>query len=72
MLELTRNIGERVIIGHDIAVEVLAVNGTQVRIGFVAPQGVDVNREEIYRRKYGTPRIRSRPPSDGNQAEGAE
>jgi carbon storage regulator len=63
---LTRNIGERVIIGHDIAVEVLAVNGTQVRIGFVAPPGVVVNREELYRKRYGEPRIRARA-ANGNK-----
>lgn len=57
MLELTRHIGERVLIGHDIVVEVLAVNGTQVRLGFVAPEDIDVFREEIYLREYGELRV---------------
>lgn len=74
MLELTRLKGQRVIIGHDIAIEVMAINGTQVRIGFIAPDGVEVFREEIYRRKYGQPRphLLKRPPKDDHQGQVAE
>lgn len=58
MLILTRNVGERVIIGDDISVTIVGVNHqfikghyfTQVRMGFVAPDGVSIHREEIYRR----------------------
>ncbi|MCC8940513.1 carbon storage regulator [Bradyrhizobium sp. Arg68] len=73
MLELTRHIGERVLIGHGIVVEVLAVNGTQVRLGFVAPEDLDVYREEIYRRIYGELRIAPHlleRRSNGNRAGG--
>ena len=37
-------------IGNDVTVTVVAVNGTQVRIGVDAPKDVAVHREEIYGR----------------------
>lgn len=50
MLVLTRNVGETLRIGDDIEVVILGVKGHQVRIGTKAPKGVEVHREEIYRR----------------------
>jgi carbon storage regulator len=50
MLILTRRIGETVMIGQDIAVTVLGVNGTRVKIGVNAPKDVAVHREEAYER----------------------
>lgn len=51
MLILTRRAGEALRIGDDIEVTVMAVNGTQVRIGIKAPRDVAVDREEIAERK---------------------
>lgn len=48
MLILTRKIGESIMIGDDIKVNILGVRGCQVRIGFEAPEEVPVHREEIY------------------------
>jgi len=48
MLILTRRVDERLVIGDDVTITVLAVKGRQVRIGIEAPQEVPVHREEIY------------------------
>ena len=50
MLILTRRVGEKVIINDDIVVSVLAVKGSQVRIGIEAPNDVNIHREEIHER----------------------
>jgi carbon storage regulator len=50
MLILTRRVGETVVIGGDVTVTVLAVKGSQVRIGVNAPREVAVHREEIFDR----------------------
>jgi carbon storage regulator len=51
MLILTRRAGETLRIGDDVEVTVMAVNGSQVRIGIKAPRSVAVDREEIAERK---------------------
>jgi len=48
MLLLTRKVGETIMIGDDITVTVTSVKGNQVRLGFNAPNDVDIHREEIY------------------------
>jgi carbon storage regulator len=50
MLILTRRVGESLMIGNEITVTVLAVKGSQVRIGITARKEVAVHREEIYER----------------------
>jgi carbon storage regulator len=50
LLILTRRVGETLMIGNDVTVTVVAVQGTQVRIGVHAPKDVAVHREEIYER----------------------
>lgn len=56
MLCLTRRIGERIVIGDGITVQVLQINGGIVRLGVVAPEGVAIDREEIRERKQKEPR----------------
>jgi carbon storage regulator len=51
MLILTRRAGESLRIGDEIEVTVMAVNGSQVRIGINAPRNIAVDREEIAERK---------------------
>lgn len=50
MLILTRGKGERIRVGDDIEVIVLGVNGSQVRVGIIAPDEVPIHREEIYQK----------------------
>jgi carbon storage regulator len=50
MLILTRRVGETLTIGDSVTVTVLAVHGSQVRIGINAPRDVAVHREEVVRR----------------------
>lgn len=50
MLVLTRRIGEKIMIGDNVTLTVLDVNGTQVSLGVKAPREISVHREEVYRR----------------------
>jgi len=50
MLILTRRVGESILIGDDVTVTVLGVNGNQVKIGINAPNDTPVHREEIHQR----------------------
>ncbi len=61
MLILTRRVGETLIIGDDVTVTVLKVNGNQVRIGITAPKDVAVHREEIYERIHPGSMAHGRP-----------
>jgi len=49
MLVLTRKIGETIRIADRVTVQVLAVRGSQVSLGIVAPEDVRIFREELYR-----------------------
>ena len=51
MLVLTRKLGEQILIGDDIIVEVMGVKNNQVKIGVHAPQGIEVDRPEIREKK---------------------
>lgn len=48
MLVLTRKLGESITIGNDIRITIIAVKGTQVKLGIEAPAEVTVYRAEIY------------------------
>ena len=48
MLVLNRTSGERVLVGDDIEVVVLAVDGDCVKLGFTAPRYVPIFRAEIH------------------------
>ena len=47
MLVLTRKVGEKILIGNDIVLEVLAINGHMIRLGIEAPASMIVDREEV-------------------------
>ncbi len=48
MLVLTRRIGEKLVIGNEIEVEVLAVSGEGVRLGILAPRETSIHRYEVF------------------------
>jgi carbon storage regulator len=48
MLILTRRPGERVVIDEQIMITVMEISGNLVRLGFLAPDGVSIYREEIW------------------------
>jgi carbon storage regulator len=51
MLVLTRKVGEEVVMPSlGVTVTVLSAKGEKVRLGFNAPSGVEVYRDEIWRR----------------------
>jgi carbon storage regulator len=50
MLVLSRKEGEVIIIGDDIRVTVAEIRGNHVRLGFTAPPGVAIRREELPRK----------------------
>ncbi len=47
MLALSRKVGQVVCIAGDVKVVVRAIRGTRVILGFEAPRGVRVVREEL-------------------------
>ena len=48
MLVLSRKSGEKILIGDDVEVVVLEVEGDRVKLGFVAPCYVRIFRAEIH------------------------
>jgi carbon storage regulator len=50
MLVLKRKVGERIIIGENIIVQVVEVEGKSVKIGIEAPQNISIVREELLER----------------------
>lgn len=48
MLVLSRKVGESIMIGDDIKVKVIAVDGDQVKLGIEAPRSVKVDRQEVF------------------------
>jgi carbon storage regulator len=50
MLVLSRNKGERIVIGNEIVVTVIDIRGDRVRLGFTGPTEVPIHREEVFRR----------------------
>jgi carbon storage regulator len=50
MLVLSRKIDQTIMIGDDVAVTLLSIQGNQVQLGIVAPCCIQIHRREIYLR----------------------
>ncbi|OEF99498.1 carbon storage regulator [Vulcanibacillus modesticaldus] len=48
MLILSRKKNQSIILGNDIEITVVAIEGDQVKIGINAPKHVEILRKEIY------------------------
>lgn len=48
MLVLTRQVGEKVVIGNEVVIEVLSVSSDVVRLGVTAPRETSVHRFEVF------------------------
>ncbi len=48
MLVLSREKDESIMIGDDVEVFVVNINGNRVRLGIVAPRDISVHRREVY------------------------
>ncbi len=47
MLILTRKVGESIVLGDTVKVKIIAVEGSQVKLGFDAPNEISIFREEV-------------------------
>ena len=48
MLVLTRKKNQAIIIGEDIEITIIDIQGDQVRLGIKAPKNVSVHRKEVF------------------------
>jgi len=60
MLVLTRKVGERILIGDDIVVQVVEFNRGSVKLGIEAPETVSIFRYEVYERIQEENRVSSK------------
>jgi carbon storage regulator len=48
MLVLSRKKGQSIMIGHDIEISIIDVQGEQIRLGINAPRDVTIHRKEVF------------------------
>jgi len=48
MLALTRKKGESIMVGDNVELIVLGVQGEQVKLGIIAPKSISIHRKEIF------------------------
>lgn len=48
MLVLSRRPDEAIVIGRDVVVKILDVDGDHVKLGITAPRAVSIHRAEVY------------------------
>lgn len=72
MLVLKRTKGESILVGDDIEICVLSLNGKEARIGINAPRSVAVDRKEMRARKRVDPSTETDAVAQGVSDESAE
>ena len=50
MLVLSRNAAQTIMVGDDIEIKVVEIQGRRVKLGIAAPRNVPVHRREVYDR----------------------
>ena len=48
MLVLTRKVGEGIVIGDDIKLQIVEIKGGTIRLGIEAPRNKKIYRQEVY------------------------
>ena len=48
MLVLSRGKDESIMIGGDVEITIVKINGNKVRLGITAPKNISVHRREVY------------------------
>jgi carbon storage regulator len=66
MLVLSRKLSQEILIGSDITITVVRIEGNHVRLGIEAPPGVSVLRDELITRQKRT----EAPPAVASGREG--
>jgi carbon storage regulator len=62
MLVLSRRINETIVIGEDIRVTLLGIDGDKIKLGIEAPRAIKVLREEILEATKATNRQAAQAP----------
>lgn len=50
MLVIQRLIGQEIQIGDNITIQIVAINGNKVRLGFKIPRDIQITRSELLRK----------------------
>lgn len=67
MLVLTRKSGERIVIGGDIQVTVLHVQGNRVKLGLTGPSVMPIQRGELHTWSSGVDTAKQEEPEGVSQ-----
>jgi carbon storage regulator len=51
MLVLDRTAGEKAVIGRNVSIRVVEINGNRVRLGIITPDTMAIHRQELYRHR---------------------
>ncbi len=57
MLVLSRKLGEKVVIGENVTLTVVKIDGDKVRLGIEAPRDVPIVRTELLKQQQGQPSL---------------